>query len=465
VAHPRKQFKKSRPPPETIVRTVRPFREFIRLEAAGGIILIICVVIAIIWANSPVGETYTALWGMQIAVGVTQALILKPLSFWISDLLMTLFFFVIGLEIKRELLIGWLSSVRQAILPVIAAIGGMIVPAAIYSLLNPVGTVGSAGWAIPVSTDIAIVLGILSLFGSRIPTPLKVFVATLAIVDDIGGILVIALFYSHGIEILMLGLSALIILGLFILNYLSVRKKEPYALLGICLWASLYYAGIHPTVAGVLLAVTIPATKKIDYSEFLTIADQLLDRLRKIIGDKPEDVDAKIFLNTTQTLEISCQDAGAPLQRLEHDLAPWSAFIVIPLFALANAGVIISPESLYLMADPISIGIILGLVIGKPVGIIGAVLLCDKIGLVKMPETFSLELLVGVALLCGVGFTIATFISALAFGTALFLDSAKTAILIASLVSAVLGVLYLRRILAPKIVNINSGSDDSGNYV
>ncbi len=463
MAHPRKQFKKSRLPPETIVRTVRPFREFIRLEAAGGIILIVCVVIAIIWANSPIGETYTALWSMQIAVGVTEALILKPLSFWISDLLMTLFFFVIGLEIKRELLIGWLSTFRQAILPVIAAIGGMIVPAAIYSLFNPIGTVGSAGWAIPVSTDIAVVLGILSLFGSRIPTPLKVFAATLAIVDDIGGILVIGLFYSHGLEIMMLGLSALIVVGLFMLNYLSIRRREPYALLGICLWASLYFAGIHPTVSGILLAVTIPATKKIDYSEFLTIADQLLDRLRRIIGDKPEDVDAKIFLNTTQTLEISCQDAVAPLQRLEHDLAPWSAFIVIPLFALANAGVVISPESLHLIVDPVSLGIIIGLVIGKPIGIIGAVLLCHRIGLVKIPETFSLDLLVGVALLCGVGFTIATFISALAFSTALILDSAKTAILVASLISAVLGVFYLKRVLSPEVVNMNSGVENSGN--
>ncbi|MFW9933151.1 MAG: Na+/H+ antiporter NhaA [Candidatus Thorarchaeota archaeon] len=445
MAHPRKQFKKRKPTPTTIVRTIRPFREFIRLESAGGMILIACIVIALVWANLPLlGLTYESLWNSYIAIGLGEFLLSQPLHFWISDLLMVVFFFLIGLEIKRELMIGWLSSFQQAILPVIAAMGGMIFPAIIFSAFNPPGSLGSVGWAIPTATDIAIVLGLLSLFGNKIPTPLKVFVATLAIVDDIGGVVLIAVFYSHGLNLVFLGTAALIVAILLMLNYYEIRRRIAYLVFGLLLWASLYLGGIHPTITGILLSLTIPATRSIDYKEFMEIADQLVDRLHKIIGPEPEETDPKAFLNTTQTLELSCQEAQVPLQRLEHELTPWVAFLIVPIFTLANAGLIFSENTLIALATPLSVGIILGLVVGKPLGILTALLISDKLGLVKLPETFSKGMLVGVSILCGVGFTIAIFISSLAFVDPILLDGAKGAILLASLISAVVGVLYLR---------------------
>ncbi|MFW9908132.1 MAG: Na+/H+ antiporter NhaA [Candidatus Thorarchaeota archaeon] len=444
MSQPKKHFKKRKPTPRTIVRTIRPFREFLRLEASGGILLIICIIVALVWANSPLGWTYESLWNSLIIIGIPDAILSQPLNFWISDLLMVLFFFLIGLEIKRELIIGWLSSIQQAILPVIAAIGGMIVPAMIFSVLNPPGSFGASGWAIPTATDIAIVLGILGLFGNKIPTPLKVFVATLAIVDDIGGVLLISLVYSHGLEIMYLAAAAGIMVILLILNNLEVRRKIAYGMLGILLWICLYFGGIHPTIAGILLAMTIPATRSIDYKEFIDISDQLIERLHKIVGPTSDETDPKAFLNTTQTLEISCQEAQAPLQRLEHDLTQWVVFVIVPLFTLANAGLIFSSDTLNALATPMSIGIILALVFGKPIGILGALFISDKLGLIKMPTTFSRNMLIGSSLLCGIGFTIAIFISSLAFADPVLLDGAKGAILLASTISAIIGILFLR---------------------
>ncbi len=453
----KKQFKKKRPTPTTIVRTIRPFREFIRLESSGGIILIACIIAALVWANLPfLGWTYESLWNSYIAVGIGEFFLSQPLHFWISDLLMVVFFFLIGLEIKRELMIGWLSSLQQAILPVIAALGGMIFPAIIFTALNPPGSPGSIGWAIPTATDIAIVLGLLSLFGNKIPTPLKVFVATLAIVDDIGGVLLIAIFYSHGLNLIYLAFSGIIVFVLIMLNYYEIRRRILYLILGVLLWASLYLGGIHPTITGILLALTIPATRSIDYREFMEIADQLVDRLHKIIDPEPEQPDPKIFLNTTQTLELSCQEAQVPLQRLEHELTPWVAFLIVPIFTLANAGLIFTQDTLVALASPLSAGIILGLVIGKPLGILSAVFLSDKLGFVKIPETFSKGMLVGVSILCGVGFTIAIFISSLAFVDVVFLDGAKGAILLASSLSSVIGVLFLKWQIAREEAEVKS---------
>ena len=334
-----KRYKKSRPVHPFLYRTIRPFREFMRIEASGGILLLACLLVALVWVNLPIGWTYDLLWQTNLSVGVGAVVIEEPLGFWINDLLMTVFFFLIGLEIKRELLIGWLSSFEQAILPVIAAAGGMLVPAIIYSLFNPPGSPGASGWAIPMATDIAICLGVLSLFGNRIPTPMKVFLTTLAIADDLGGILVIALFYSHGLMLEFVALSGGLAALMAALNRVGIRMRLPYVLAGIALWASLFFAGIHPTVAGVLLALAIPATTRIDYQEFGEISGQLHERLEKIVSCLPDEVDTKAFQNTTHTLEMACSDVESPLQRIEVSLSPWVAFFVVPLFALSNAGV------------------------------------------------------------------------------------------------------------------------------
>ena len=444
MAENHKNYRKGKPMHPVLHRTIRPFREFMRIEASSGALLIVFMAVALLWVNLPIGWTYDALWGTHITVGIGAILINEPLGFWINDLLMTVFFFLIGLEIKRELLIGWLSSLQQAILPVIAAIGGMVVPALIYSAFNPPGSPGAAGWAIPMATDIAICLGIIGLIGSRIPTPLKVFLTTLAIADDLGGILIIALFYSHGLEPFLLLLTVPIVLYLAALNRYGVRMTAPYLLGGAFLWIVLFFGGVHPTITGVLLAMSIPATTKIDFREFHQIEGQLHDRLEKIMGASAIEVDAKAFQNTTHTLEIACRDAEAPLQRIEVLLAPWVAFLIIPLFALANAGVRIDVSLSEIVTQPVTLGIVFGLVIGKPLGILSSLWIAERTGRLKIPEIMNRDLLVGLAVLSGVGFTIALFVGNLSFPPGDILEYAKAGILIASLISGLLATVVIK---------------------
>ncbi|TFG30908.1 Na+/H+ antiporter NhaA [Candidatus Thorarchaeota archaeon] len=439
-----KRFKKGKPVHPVLHRTIRPFREFMRVEASGGIIVVVCLIIALLWVNLPFGATYDMFWGMHLSLSIGSLTIDEPLGFWVNDLLMAIFFFLIGLEIKRELLIGWLNSFEQAILPVVAAIGAMIVPALIYSLFNPPGSPGSVGWAIPMATDIAICLGILNLFGDKIPTATKVFLTTLAIVDDLAGIMVIAIFYSHGLHIEYLVLSALLVVALIILNRLGIRKLVPYLLIGLTLWTAMLFGGIHPTLAGVLLAVSIPATTKIDYDEFKEINDQLQTRLIKIVDCEPEDVDTRLFMNTTNTLEQACRDVEAPLQRTEIILTPWVAFLIVPLFVLANAGVRLEINIIELFSQPVTLGIIFGLVLGKPIGVLSSIWLIEKISRIRVSDACNRDLLVGVAFLTGIGFTISLFISGLSFAPGILLEAAKTGILIAAVISGVLAVFALR---------------------
>lgn len=455
-----KQFKKQETHP-AVIATIRPFREFLRLESASGFLLIICIVVALVWANSPLASIYKSLWTTSLVFGLGDFVLNKSLAFWISEVLMVIFFFLIGLEIKRELMIGWLSSVRQALLPVVAAVGGVVVPIGIFTLINPPGSVYAQGWAITSATDIAIVLGILALFGSKVPTPLKVFVATLAIVDDITGVLLIAIFYTSELGISYLAIAALIFAILLVLNTLEIRNIALYAFIGCILWICLYFGGIHPTITGILIALTIPATRTIDCGEFMEKSNQLVNRLQKIVGSCPEETDPKAFFNTTQTLEVYCQQSQAPLQRLEHNLTPWVAFLIIPLFALANAGLTFSDSIIVSLSSPLSIGIILGLVIGKPLGILASVYLSDKLGIIKIPTTFTKNMLIGVAFLCGIGFTIAIFISSLAFVDPFLLDASKGAILLASLISAVVGIMIMRYELRKKEVHEMAKNDNT----
>jgi NhaA family Na+:H+ antiporter len=438
----RKYFKKGKP--NQILRVVKPFREFMQYEAAGGLVLISCVIIALIISNLPFGSLYLLFWETEVGLTFGTVGILQPLVFWVNDVLMVIFFFLIGLEIKREVIIGELSTTENAIAPVIGAIGGMVVPALIYIVINPPGTSGANAWAIPIATDIAISLGILSLFGKKVPTSLKIFVTTLAIVDDIGGVLVIAAVYSQGISLIHLGIAAGVFVLLIVMNRIEIRHILPYAIVGTVLWIEFLLSGVHPTIAGILIAISIPATTRINIQEFNEISSQLVGRIDAITRYNPDDIDISLFLNTTKTLEIACKDIETPLRQAEHALAKWLAFGIVPLFALANAGVAFATVDSNQLMSSIPIGIILGLVIGKPFGVALAIWVGIRFGVIKMPEHVNWEMMMSTVFLTGIGFTISTFIASLAIPDLDVLSAAKGSILLASLISGFLGFLALR---------------------
>jgi NhaA family Na+:H+ antiporter len=456
----RRGYKKGSP--NRILRTIRPFREFMQMEESGGIVLFLCIIIALIWANSPIASTYFDFWGTKITLTMGDFVLSKPLLIWINELLMTPFFFLIGLEIKREILIGELCTPKDALLPFLTAFGGMVVPAVIYTLFNPFGTPGSVGWAIPIATDIAFTLGILSIFGKQVPSSLRVFLVTLAIVDDIGSVLVIAIFYTEEIYWLYLVLSAVVFLILCVINKLGIRKQAIYILLGIFLWLFLLESGVHATLAGILLAITIPATTKIDFEEFKQTSNQLLMRLEEAADGAPESCDLEVFLNTSHTLENACQDAEAPIQRWEHVLTPWVAFLVVPVFTLTNGGVMLLTSIAQVGTSSISFGIIMGLVIGKPLGVITSVFLTTKLGLSKIPEELNWSHFAGVAFLAGIGFTMSIFVASLSFSDDAILSLAKASILIASMISGIIGAVIIgwtvrmkKRALKPHIPQLD----------
>ena len=446
VQSKKKQFKKGKP--NQFLKVVKPFREFMQYEASGGLVLLTCVIIALIIANIPtIGISYLALWETNIGITIGISNLEKPLVFWVNDLLMVIFFFLIGLEIKREVMIGELSAPSNAIAPIIGAMGGMIVPALIFLLFNPVGTEGANAWAIPIATDIAISLGVLSVFGKRIATSLKIFVTTLAIADDIGGVLVIALIYSHGMALFHLEIALLLFIILIILNRMGIRHVLPYGLLGVVLWFEFLLSGVHPTIAGILIALSIPATTKIDLKEFNDISSELVRRINSETQQNPEDVDIVRILNISRALEVACKDVETPLQQVEHVLTKWLAFVIVPIFALANAGVILGGVEGSLVANSIPIGIIIGLVIGKPLGVILALWIGVQIGIINLPENVSWELMIATAFLTGIGFTISTFIASLAIVDVELLAVSKIAILVASLVSGLIGFFSIRYVL------------------
>lgn len=381
-------------------RLVRTFQEFARLEASGGILLIGCTVLALAWANSPWSGSYFHLWHTDPTFGFVGGLLSKPLHFWINDGLMVLFFLLVGLEIKRETLVGELASFRKAALPIAAALGGMIVPAVFYSLCNRGGP-GASGWGIPMATDIAFALGVLALLGDRAPMSLKVFLAALAIADDIGAVLVIAFFYTAQISWVSLGVGGLFFLALIAANRAGARHPLIYIALGIGLWIAFLQSGIHATVAGVLLAITIPARQSVN--------------------------------------------AESPMLRFEHALMPWNKYVIMPVFALANAGVLLSSGAARSLADPISVGVICGLVLGKPIGIVLFSWVATRSRIATVLEGVGWRQIVGVGLLGGIGFTMSLFIANLAFGDAPALDTAKVAILAASVLAGLSGALILVR--------------------
>ena len=419
---------------------LRPFQTFFRLESASGVLLLAAAVAALVWANSPWAESYERLFDTRVVASVGGFQIAKPLLLWINDGLMAIFFFVVGLEIKREFLVGELASARKASLSIAAAAGGMLVPALIYFGLNSGGE-GASGWGVPMATDIAFALGVLALLGSRVPLALKVFVTAVAIVDDVGAVIVIAAFYTSDLYPTMLGLAAGFFVVLMIFNQVGVRRSWPYALFGILLWVAFLKSGVHATVAGVLLALTIPARRQIDAPRFLEKARGFLqefeDDLQEPRGEPTADQRDAVL-----SLEKAAEQLNTPLSRLEHALHPWVAYFIMPVFALANAGVAIESGIAETLTSRVTLGIVLGLFLGKQIGIFSFAWLAVKTGMAELPTGVRWRQVWGVALLCGIGFTMSLFIAGLAFDRALLVD-AKIGILVGSLVSGVAGALAL----------------------
>ncbi|HUH11615.1 MAG TPA: Na+/H+ antiporter NhaA [Longimicrobiales bacterium] len=432
----------ARPDPAAAI-LLRPFQRFFGLEAASGILLLLAAVVALVWANSPWSASYFHLWETHLVVGLGDFVLDKSLHHWINDGLMAVFFFVVGLEIKREVLVGELASPKAAALTVAAAVGGMAAPAAIYAVVNAGGP-GSAGWGIPMATDIAFALGVLALLGSRVPLALKVFVTAIAIVDDLGAVVVIALFYTAEIWWAALGIGLVVLVLLMAVNRMGIRAPTPYVLLGIVLWVALLQSGIHATIAGVLLALTIPARRLINAPEFLRqaelyVAEFAEDAQPGRTEPTPDQRDA------IHSLELAAEHVETPLTRLEHALHPWVAFFVMPVFALANAGVSLGGDVGAVMGSPVTLGVILGLFVGKQVGILAFAWAAVRTGLATLPGSVGWRQVWGVSLLCGIGFTMSLFIASLAFADPTRLDAAKIGILAASLVSGVGGAVVLLR--------------------
>ena len=426
------------------------FSEFLKLEIAGSVLLLGATVLALVIANTAAHAAFESLLHVEIGFEIGRWTFAQSLKHWIDDGLMALFFFVIGLEVKREMVVGELSKPRQALLPVVAALGGMLVPAAIYVALNA-GGAGLRGWGIPMATDIAFVLGVLTVLGSKAPAGLKLFVTALAIADDIGAILVIALFYSSGISLTWLAAGAVLLAVLALLNALKVDSAVPYALLGVAVWFCFLNSGVHATIAGVLVAFTIPTRARLSPLEFV---ERSRDRLEAI--ELVDDPDAHVLDDDVQqncALELGHDSVliASPLQRMEHALHPLTTFLVLPLFALANANLrLVGLDVGALLVQPVTLGVFFGLLIGKPVGIAAFSWLAVKMGLTELPKGLSWRHVIGGGVLGGIGFTMSLFVANLAFrADAMLLDEAKLAVLGTSVVAGIAGYLFLRAAARP----------------
>jgi NhaA family Na+:H+ antiporter len=417
---------------------ISPFVRFAKMESASGVLLLTIMVAALVWANSPWAEIYHAIWNTHITVGFGQFALTETLHEWINDGLMAVFFFLVGLEIKREVLIGELSSLRQAAFPLLAAIGGATLPALIYLFIAHSGD-GQKGWAIPMATDIAFGLGVLAMLGNRIPASLKIFVTALAIVDDLIAVLVIALFYTDRIHAISLALGFGGIALCFAANQLGVRKPAVYAIIGVFVWYLVLKSGVHATVAGVLLAFTIPARTYVNRDSFLKRSRWLIDRFETAFPHSSEAHSA------VHMLESQLELVASPLHRMEHFLHPWISFAIIPLFAFANSGVRIIGNVAAAARNPVSIGIVLGLFIGKPLGIWLFARMAVMSRVAMAPPELSWEAVFGAAWLCGIGFTMSLFIATLAFGNGALLDMSKIGTMAASLAAGICGSMILLR--------------------
>lgn len=427
-------------------RILSPFERFLQRTTAGGLVLLGTTVVTLILANTAAGPVISHFWETEISIGIGSTTLGLTLHQWVNDGLMALFFLLVGLELKREILVGELSSLRDAALPVIAALGGMMVPALIYHLLNPEGPAVS-GWGIPMATDIAFSIGILVLLAWRIPHGLIIFLAALAIADDLGAVLVIAVFYTEDLHLPALAVSAGIFVVLIVLNRGGIRHPLPYAALGLLLWLAVLKSGVHATIAGVLLAFAIPARPMFTVAQFEERLRELQEHL--IYGPMKDDhcehpLQCPEMATVAQSLEKASKDVQAPLQRMEHVLHPWVTFLVIPIFAFSNAAIDFSAlDPIEKLKSPVTLGVILGLVAGKFLGITTFIWIALKAGVGRLPKGVRWMHIHGMAWLAGIGFTMSMFINELAFRDRALVETAKFGILSASLIAAILGLVWL----------------------
>jgi Na+:H+ antiporter, NhaA family len=415
---------------------MRPLVRFLEVESASGIVLFACAVVAIGLANSPFANAFHAFWETPVHLHVGTFRIGGEFGhFVINDVLMTIFFFVVGLEIKRELVAGELRDPRKAALPVIAALGGMVVPAAIYMALQA-GQPGFRGWGIPMATDIAFVVGAMAILGPRVPFGLKIMILSLAIADDIGAVIVIALFYSSGLNAAALGLVAVGLLVVIALNRLGVRAIGVYILVGIAIWSAFHHSGVHPTMTGVLLGLLTPAREWVGPQALRLSVVDLAARLETDGTAEPEEY---------ALIAFAAKESISPLERLETGLHPWVGFLIMPLFALANAGVHVEASEL---AHPVALAVALGLFLGKPLGVVFFSYLAVRVGIARLPQGVDWWILLGGGVLAGIGFTMSLFVAGLALGgDEHLLAAGKIGTLAGSLCSAGVGMILLRVVL------------------
>ncbi len=422
------------------------FEWFVHSEVMGSILLLACTIVALVWANSPWAESYFDLLHTSVGVSWGGASFALSLHHWINDGLMVVFFFVVGLEIKRELVVGELSSFGKAALPVMAAIGGMAVPAVLF-IVVAAGGEGARGWGIPMATDIAFALGVLAIFGTRAPLGLKVFLTALAIADDLGAVAVIAIFYTESIDVMALIVAAVLLALIFAAIRAGIRRRGVLYLLIIGFWLAIFSSGIHATVAGILVAMLIPVRPRVDPEEFIDGTEARLERIKQMEVSADSLLSDREQLNIVEGIHRCSKDALPTGLVLEHFLHPIQVWLILPLFALANAGVEIGGDLMAVLADPLALGIIVGLVIGKPLGISFFSWLAVKSGRGALPEGVTWGQIAGAGCLAGIGFTMSLFITDLAFDNESLIATAKVGIIAASLVSGIIGYVLLSKTL------------------
>ncbi len=434
-----------RPLHDALRSAAGPIDRFLHIEAASGITLLFAAVIAFAAANSPWAASYASFWHTEIGLRLGSFEFTRPLEWFVNDVLMVIFFFVVGLEIRREIHRGELSELRRAALPLIAALGGVVAPALVY--LSVAGSPATRhGWAVPTATDIAFAVGVLALLGSRVPPALRVLLLALAVIDDLIAILVIAFFYSDGIQPLGILVALGGVAGLLGLQASGIRSKLAYFAPAVVIWGGIYAAGVHPTIAGVLIGLLTPVKAWFGPEGFLQIAPQQFSEFEQVVAARPDDVHA---LNASlERLSRLRREALSPAESLIESLHPWVAFFIMPIFALANAGVTLGDAPLTAETERVALGVVLGLSLGKPIGIVCLSALCTRLGIVTLPRGLTTAHLLVLGVVAGIGFTMALFTAQLAFNDALQLSAAKLGVLLGSVLSGSIGLLLGRFLLS-----------------
>lgn len=428
---------------------VQPLQRVLQHEASGGLLMLVAAVAAIVWANSPWSQSYLDFWSTPLRFELGELIHLDHLTLqtWVNDALMAVFFLLVGVEIKREAVHGDLRDLRSVTLPIVAALGGMIVPAAIYAAVTA-GHPGSNGWGIPMATDIAFAVGVVSLLGARVPLAAKVFLLTLAVADDIGAIVVIAVFYTGDLAFGWLALAASSLVAIFLMRRNDVQALAPYLAIGALAWLALLESGVHATLAGVALGLLTPAWPLHSPRRYPAEVRQLVNRIERAYYDRvltEEEFEENEHL-IAEVARLS-MNSTSPLARLERALSPWVAYVIVPTFALANAGVVLSADTLGgLVSDPVTLGVGLGLVVGKTLGVFGASVVAVKLGIGRLPTDTTWRHVFGLALCAGIGFTVALFVTSISLRDPAIADSAKVGILFGSLLAGVLGYTFLRAV-------------------